>query len=97
MLYVYVGIRGLVVAQRYAVRQARRILLACPDDTETRPAIGGGIPVYRSCCLGRTWLPLLGLVLAFATPCAPAVPLLPGDTVLSGTTSAARPELVGVV
>jgi hypothetical protein len=54
-------------------------------------------PVYRSYCLGRTWLPLLGLVLAFAAPCARAVPLPTGDTALSGTTLAQRPELAGEV
>jgi hypothetical protein len=43
------------------------------------------------------FLSLLGLVLAFVAPCARAVPLLTGDTALSGTTVAQRPELAGEV
>ena len=43
------------------------------------------------------WLPLLELVLALGVPRARAVPLPTGDTTLSGTTSAQRPELAGMV
>ena len=51
----------------------------------------------RSYYLYRRWLPLVGLVFVVAAPTLPAVPLPSGDTVLSGTTVAARPELAGVV
>ena len=51
----------------------------------------------RSYYLYRRWLPLVGLVFVVAAPSLPAVPLPSGDTVLSGTTVAARPELAGVV
>jgi len=53
--------------------------------------------VRRSYYLYRRWLPLVGLLFVVAAPSLPAVPLPPGDTVLSGTTVAARPELAGVV
>ena len=51
----------------------------------------------RSYYLYRRWLPLVGLLFVVAAPSLSAVPLPSGDTVLSGTTAAARPELAGVV
>jgi len=60
--------------------------------------MGLRVGVTRCLTLGVVmWLSLLGLVLAFALPCAHAVPLPIGDTALSGTTSAQRPGHGGVV
>jgi hypothetical protein len=53
--------------------------------------------MHRSWSRYRRRVSLIALFLLLAPPSALAVPLPPGDTALSGTTVAERPELAGVV
>jgi hypothetical protein len=53
--------------------------------------------MHKSWSRYRRRVSLIALFLLLAPPSAPAIPLPPGDTALSGTTVAERPELAGVV